>query len=322
MKHIFIVNPCAGKADATATLIPGLIEQLASLGVDYAIELTGYPGHATEIARRWAMTRDPIRFYACGGDGTLNEVLAGAYQYPDAEVACVPLGSGNDMLRNFGIKEEFADIPDLVDGRAVDIDLMAINDRIGAAICSVGLDADVANSMPHFRRMPLVNGSMAYGLSILENFVKHMGYVMSITVDEQTFVGEYMLAAIANGSYYGGGVCAAPTARMDDGLLDVILVKKFSRLRIPTVIGQYMKGEHLQGGEVAPNLTSIITFCRGRHITMRPERSLVANIDGECTPETDLEIQVLPRAARFVLPCKVYDRYMSAAGEAKEEAVV
>ena len=112
------------------------------------------------------MTREPVRFYACGGDGTLNEVFSGAYRYPDAQVACVPLGSGNDFVKNFGTAEEFLDLEDNIAGIAVPVDLMQVGEsQISAAICSVGLDAAVAYSIPHFRRLPLCGGTM-----MLEDF--------------------------------------------------------------------------------------------------------------------------------------------------------
>lgn len=315
MKHIFIVNPCAGKADASAALVPRLIEQLALLGIDYTIEMTDRPRHATEITKQYAMTRDPVRFYACGGDGTLNEVVAGAYQYPLAEVACVPLGSGNDLVRNFGEKEDFLDIPDLVAGRAIPIDLMSVNGQVGVAICSVGLDADVASGMPRFRRMPLVNGSMAYNLSIAQNICRPLGKVMSVSVDGETFVGKFLVAAIANGSYYGGGVCAAPTARLDDGLLDVLLVKKISRLKIAGVLGRYMHGTHFFGGQVTEDLAQVITYRRAKTVTIQPEMPLVTNVDGECTLQPALEVSCLPAAARFVLPAKLAATYIPARAE-------
>lgn len=310
MKHVFIVNPCAGKADATGTLVPHLIEQLAPMDLDYKIELTAYPHHATEITKQYAMAREPIRFYACGGDGTLNEVLAGAYQYPQAEVACVPLGSGNDMVRNFGTKEDFLNIADLVAGSAVPIDLMEVNGKIGVAICSAGLDADVASDMPKFRRMPLCSGSMAYGLAVVENLCKPMGKVMSITIDGEMFVGKYLVAAVANGSYYGGGVCAAPAARVDDGLMDVVLVKKISRARIAAVIGRYQKGTHMDhAGAVAEDLADVITFRRGSEVVIQPEEAVIGNIDGEVEKESRIEIHNLRHAARFVLPAKLVATY-------------
>ncbi|MCI6640362.1 MAG: diacylglycerol kinase family lipid kinase [Pygmaiobacter massiliensis] len=306
MKHVFIVNPAAGRADASVALVPPMIERLAPLGLDYAIELTERPGHATDLARRYAMAREPVRFYACGGDGTLNEVMEAAYQYPQAEVACVPVGSGNDMVRNFGKVSDFLDIPDLVAGTAVPIDLMKANGRICVSLSSMGLDANVASEMPRFRRLPMVSGSAAYKLSIVENLCLPIGAALSITVDGQTRVGRYLIAVIANGSYYGGGVCAAPQARVDDGVLDIVTVKKVSRLKIASVLGRYMKGNHMQGDKVAEDLAGLIEVQRGKHVIIQPEKPVMVNIDGECTPQMHLEVKCLPLAGRFVLPSKLY----------------
>ena len=318
MKHVFIVNPSAGRADAGIALVPRLIEQLAKMELDYVIEMTERPGHATDLARRYAMTREPVRFYACGGDGTLNEVMAGAYQYPEAEVACLPVGSGNDMIRNFGTKEDFLDLADLVAGSAVPIDLMQVNDRICVALASMGLDANVAANMPRYRRIPLVNGSMAYKMSIVENFVKPMGQNMTITVNGTAYTGKFLLAVVANGGYYGGGVCPAPLARADDGVLDVILVKKISRLRIAGVLGRYMKGNHFCGNVVASDLDDIVTFTRGNDIAIFPEGAVMANLDGECTRQEQMRVTCMPKAGRFVLPKKLYEAYPAK----KEETAV
>ena len=91
MKHVFIVNPVSGKADASLYLVPRLIDAAAGAGVDYAVELTQHAGHAAEIARQYGDDGEPVRLYACGGDGTLNEVFTGAYPYKNAEVASVRL---------------------------------------------------------------------------------------------------------------------------------------------------------------------------------------------------------------------------------------
>lgn len=303
MKHVFIVNPKAGKADASQFFVPSLIERIAPLKLDYAVEITNRPGHATEITKHYAMTRDPVRFYACGGDGTLNEVFTGAYRYPQAEVACVPLGSGNDFLRNFGTVEDFLRIEENIAGSAVPIDLMLVDDKeISVSICSMGLDAAVAYGIPKYRRIPLCGGTMAYNISIVEHVCRRLGCPMTVTVDGKKFVGTYLMTAVANGMTYGGGYKAAPRAKLDDGLLDVLMVKKISRLRIAGVVGKYQAGRHFEGDEIVPALRDIITFVRGREITIQPQRPEIANIDGECGPRTGLRVKVLPLAGRFVLP--------------------
>lgn len=98
MEHVFIVNPVAGKADARNFLLPELERAKQALGAEATVECTTRPGEARDIARRWAQTGAPVRLYACGGDGTLNEVFAGALGFVNAQVASVPCGSGNDFI--------------------------------------------------------------------------------------------------------------------------------------------------------------------------------------------------------------------------------
>ena len=106
MEHIFIVNPISGKADASLFLVPQLIEAAKRADVPYKILLTERPRHAVELAQQ-AAANGAVRCYACGGDGTLNEVFEGVWRAgnPQAEVASVPCGSGNDFIRNVSGQE-------------------------------------------------------------------------------------------------------------------------------------------------------------------------------------------------------------------------
>ena len=127
MEHVFIVNPVAGKADARNFLLPELERAKQALGAEATVECTTRPGEARDIARRWAQTGAPVRLYACGGDGTLNEVFAGALGFANAQVASVPCGSGNDFIRTFGQSARFLDIAAQMTGRAVPVDLIEAN---------------------------------------------------------------------------------------------------------------------------------------------------------------------------------------------------
>lgn len=305
MKHVFIVNPVSGQADASGTLVPQIIAAAAELGIDYSIELTQYHRHAVELARKAAETAGgPVRLYACGGDGTFGQVLQGAWQAPGAEVACVPCGSGNDFIRNYGTRQDFLNLPALIEGSAIPIDLIHTPFGISAAICSAGLDAQVAYGIPKFRRMPLCGGSMAYKLSIVECLCGRLSHHLHIEIDGKVLEEHCLLAAICNGSTYGGGYQAAPEAVLDDGLLDILVVRRISRLRIARVLGLYQKGRHIQNGRVAPGLEEIILYHRARNVSITPldGQPIVVNLDGECAPQTGLTASVLPLGGRIVLP--------------------
>ena len=112
MKHCFVINPAAGNGKDHELLLRQIIETAKKLRVDYEIHRTSGPGEATIYARgRMAANEgENIRFYSCGGDGTAAEILNGIYGDPAAELAIVPIGSGNDYIRNFGEKKRFLDL--------------------------------------------------------------------------------------------------------------------------------------------------------------------------------------------------------------------
>lgn len=309
MRHVFIVNPVSGKADASGTLVPQIITAAKGLKAEYEVKLTEHPGHAVQLARQAAQS-GPVRLYACGGDGTLNEVLLGARESETAEVACVPCGSGNDFVRNFGGREQFLDLPDLMQGHAVPIDLIETQYGIAAAICSAGLDAQVAYGIPKFRRLPLCGGSMAYNLSIAQCVCGHMGHKLRVTADGEVLEDDFLMLAICNGCAYGGGFVAAPEADMSDGVLDLVLVKKIGRLRMAKVIGLYKSGAHIQNGQVVPEVADIITYKKVRRVELETldGRPIVVTQDGECAPRNTLTANVKPSAARVVLPKSWFER--------------
>lgn len=315
MKTVWIVNPAAGGRDISHEFSRQLASAAAEAGIsrdDYVITRTTHAGHARDLAESYASSGEPVRLIAVGGDGTLNEVFRGAYQYKNAAVGCVPYGSGNDFLRNFGTKEEFLDLADQFHGGETDIDLFQTEFGIGATICSAGLDAQIAYDIPRFRRLPLCGGEGAYRVSILKNILGPLGRTLQVTADHQTIQQDCLLTAVCNGSYYGGGFQAGPDAVMDDGLLDVMLVKKVPLHRIVRILPAYQKGKHMKNGKVHPKLQDAIRFLRCKRIRIkladdRPE-PMIITIDGECHPTRELTVELLPLAGRVLLPGKVHAR--------------
>ena len=112
IKHVFILNPAAGKREGKESLRSQIEQACLARGVDFVIHVTGQAGEATSFVDAFC-TREPdtqLRFYACGGDGTLSETVNGAYGHPNAAVGVIPVGTGNDFVRNFSGKQAFLDI--------------------------------------------------------------------------------------------------------------------------------------------------------------------------------------------------------------------
>lgn len=300
MKHIFIINPVAGKTDSSKKLISQL-ETISDL--DYEVMKTEYPGHAEKLVKEIAENyQELVRVYSCGGDGTLNEVMTGAYGHKHVEVGCFPYGTGNDFIKNFGDSSEFLNFENVVNGTSIDVDILETNIGIAASICSVGFDANVGYNTRHYKKLPLCHGKMAYNLSVIECLMQPIGTHLKITVDDQVFEDDYLMVCLANGTTYGGGFKSAPEASLQDGLIDVIIVNKVSRLYIAKIISKYANGTYQEDCQVQPEFEHCITYLRGRKVEIQGPKDFVINRDGECIVKRELIVEVKDKTMKFIVP--------------------
>lgn len=303
MRHVFILNPAAGK-DRLALIIRGKIDAYFSRHpeMEHAIRLTDGVGAATAIARSECASGEPVRLYACGGDGTLQETANGIPLGSQAELTVIPCGSGNDYVRIFGGRESFMDLPDLIEGEAVWVDAVDCGGRVSLNIASIGMDASVAAKMQKYKNLPGINGSAAYQMAIADVLCHPLGMDLDIEIESETDGlirrrGKYLLALAANGQYYGGGFRGAPQAVENDGMLDFVLIKKILRMAIPTFIGKYKRGEYED-----------LDFCehiRGTAMRIRSPKRVDCSIDGECFSTKQIDFRLIPNAFRFVVPASV-----------------
>ena len=296
MKHLFIINPAAGKYDHTGEFTQKIREACDKRCLAYEILVSRAPGDCTRIAQAAAATGDPVRIYACGGDGTLNEVVNGAVGYRNAAVTHFPGGSGNDFIRIFSDPAAFRELGRLLDGDVASFDLIRCGrEQYALNICSIGFDARIGTSMGKYKRLPLVSGSGAYLLSTGVNLAKgvHRHYVVEI--DGERFDGRQTLICIANGRWYGGGFNPVPEAEPDDGLLEVLLVKDVSRATVAKVVGKYKKGQYAQ-------LPELIRHFRCKRVVVRCDEKSEVNLDGELLMRKEATFEVVPHAIRFFYP--------------------
>ena len=277
MKHVFIINPTAGKKDCTARMMDMAKALAARHSLDLECILTKRSGHAMETARVLAASGREVRIYACGGDGTINEVANGIAGSDNAAMTCIPVGTGNDFLKNFGDAAPlFADAENLWDGPVMPLDAIDCNGRLALTVACSGFDAQVADDVHKYGKLPLLGGQGSYILSLGVNFLlRSLGHRWTITLDGEAMSGEFALAAVCNGRYYGGGFMPVAEARMDDGVLNTLVVRKVSRAAFLRFVGAYSKGLYYTLPQVAR--------CYGaREITIESQdRDIVTCLDGE-----------------------------------------
>lgn len=298
MRHIFIINPTAGKRDCTIELMEMAkgLEARHHLTVDCI--LTKNKGYATEVTRSIAASGEDVRFYACGGDGTANEVANGIVGRENAAMTCIPIGTGNDFLKNFGdMVPLFRDAENLWNGPQFPLDAIECNGRCALTIACSGFDAQVADDVHRFGKSPLLGGQGSYIASLAVNFLfRGLGHSWTITLDGEMLSGEFVLAAVCNGRYYGGGFMPVAEARMDDGVLNTLVVKKVSRPTFLQFVKYYANGEYYRLPKFAKCYTA-------REITIESHGApIVTCLDGESLHNQKVSLRMAPGKVNFFGP--------------------
>lgn len=275
---IHLLNPAAGK---------GSLPDANALVGD--VHVTSAQGDAEEYLKNRLSDDDCYRIYAYGGDGTLNETVNGilaADAGSRVTLTPMPTGSGNDFFR----------VSSECDTKTA-CDVIKYNDRYALNLLNIGFDCEVAARMSDYKRLPLVSGSFAYILGVAAEFIKKRPTYLRIAITDpdgnvEFLEDDYLLCAIANGRFYGGGFKAAPIADISDGILDVIIVKNIGRLRFLKLVGLYKKGDHISPDtrECIPELADVVTYRRAKSIKINGTFRYAA--DGEISSHESRELAI------------------------------
>lgn len=306
MKTVFIINPKAGQGKDIDMLAENIKNVAESLNKDYEIYYTKAAGDAKRFVDEYLKEKGIARFIACGGDGTLSEVVNGAISY-DAEVGVIPIGTGNDFCRNFGSVDAFRNIREqLLSGSqkcdAINYKTAVNSEEIsGYAVnmFNIGFDCNVADMTSQMKRKPFISGSLAYFLSIFVILIKKKGANLKIMADgEIIHNGKLLLSSVANGSFCGGGVKSNPLASVTDGLININIIKNVSRLRLLTLLPCYMKGTFPE-----KNVGHIIFSKKYKKVCIEPLNNCMRLcVDGDITDTGKCEFEIARKAINFVVP--------------------
>lgn len=300
MKYLFIINPTAGKGDKQQGIIDSVNRYFKDKNEDYEIYTTSAAGDAKSKAASAAQSGEELTVFACGGEGTVFEVLNGIVGFDNVKLGVIPCGSANDFLKFFESSEPFSDIAEQIGGTAVLTDIIKANEYYCINGCSVGMDAVVARDMIIFKDWRGVSGSMAYKLAVIKTFFGKIGVNIKLSVDGSAAENENCLfAVIANAPYYGGGYKSAPDANPFDGVLNFTKVKTISKLKVPKFLSLYEKGLHssLDYAE--------LRNCNSMEFTS--EKPVPVNLDGEIIESNHMKFSIIKGGVNFVLPGSVFE---------------
>lgn len=295
MKHLFIINPAAGSRNQTEIYRKKIAEVCENRGIDYSVELSAAPGCCTKIAREAAQTGEEYHIYACGGDGTLNEVVNGVAGFDNVAITTFAGGSGNDFARMFSEPKAFTDLERLLDGEVTEFDLIDCNGDYSLNICSVGLDARIGTDVANYKRLPLLHGFAAYAASTVVNTVRgvHEHYV--IEINGEIIDGNQTMLCACNGQFYGGGFNPVPEADPTDGIMEVLIVTKVSRLKVAQIVGKYKNGKYKE----YPHL---IRHFRTDRLKITCDKPSPINLDGELRMSREIDMHIADKKVKFIYP--------------------
>lgn len=300
MKCIFIVNPKAGEGK-TQQVIREAIEKIPQKD-DCEIYLTKAVNDATHFVREYCENHEGenVRFVACGGDGTINEVFNGAVGFENVSVSCYPCGSGNDFVKVFGGQETFSDIQKIVEAPERKLDLLKVGDRYSVNVTNFGFDTTVAITINKERDKTGHGNKNAYTKGVVTALIKAMKTNCKVIADGEVLnpSGVMLLCTVANGQYVGGSFKCAPKAKTDDGLMEVAVCRPISRLTFASLLGIYTAGEHLDNEKTK----KYFTYRQAKKVEVFAEKGFAYSLDGEIIYDEHFTIEIVPGALNFAVP--------------------
>lgn len=293
VKTCIICNPGAGSVDDGDSTFDQLRDEHGAA----TVRLTKDSGQAADFAHKAAEDGYEL-VVAAGGDGTLNEVINGIAGHLDrVRVGLIPLGTGNDFARTLNLPASVEDnIAVLREGNIKPVDLVRVTNggtRYMLNVSAGGFSGAVGEKLtPEIKKSW---GPLAYLRCAAEAFPELRAYRTSIVLDDMTPLDLNLYNAIvANGQFVAGGTQIAPEAKVDDGLLDLVLVPERPMSEMMVMAAQMLVGKHLT--------SDAIVFRRAAKISLQSAPGMWFNVDGELIGNDPVTFEVMPRAVQFVVP--------------------
>ena len=303
MKYCFILNPAAGKGRAVSDLKQTIQSTCQEKGIQFEIYQTVGIGDASDYVKR-TVALNPLEtyhFFACGGDGTLCEVVNGVMALDSRDrvaVGLIPSGTGNDFVRNFTYGENFFDISAQIAAEEEPIDLLRCGDMYAINMINIGFDCEVVCKTAQLKKKKWIPSKFAYVAGLICTLVRKPCMKAAISKNGQAPEKKhYLLTTYANGSFCGGGFHSNPKGSLNDKMVDTLFVENMSRIRFLSIVKHYKNGTHL-----APKFEKIIHNEKLSCLELSFDQDTNVSVDGEIITVRELRIETESQALRFLIP--------------------
>lgn len=304
IKTMCIVNPISGNGRTRKKWLV-LEEFLRSKGLVFNVEWTTRPFEATELTRH-SIEEGFNNIVSVGGDGTINEIVNGFYKDQikinnDASLTIVPMGTGSDFSKILEIKGDSQKVFDLMTrGREKTCDIVKtkfiswsgeLESRYFINVADVGIGSE---TVARVNRNSKLLGKMSFFLACFYTIFTYHNKKINLLVDEQeVYTGEACIVAIGNGSYFGGGMKIVPMAKIDDGLLDIIVLKNLSKATLIYNLASVYKGSHIKH--------PMVECFQGSRVKISSSEKIYLEMDGETTGTGDVDFEIIPGDMKLII---------------------
>ena len=301
MKKVFILNPNTRQKEQYR-----LMKEIKKhfQGQTIILEKTKTGQHARMIAKKYALMDDDVHIFVCGGDGTIHDVINGIVGHDNITLTPIPIGRGNDFVKSFqGLEREgFLNFDHYKNPSILECDLLKVDGQYAMNTVSFGFDVQIAQYVNDFRKVLKGTGTIPYYLGMLASLIKMKPETYSLHLDQKKLPEkEYMFVVFCNGKYYGGGYQPCPQAQLNDGWMDICLIKPIPRYKIIQLAKSYEKGQHVA-------FEKLVQIEKGKVVHYDTKnKTVLANLDGEIYPVKNPTVEIVEKAIRLALPKKMGD---------------
>lgn len=294
---LFLVNPISGTR-TKEKIIAFISEKLDAAKISFSIDYTNATGNY-QILKEQIVAKRITDIVIVGGDGSVNQVVR-AFAELRLRFGILPVGSGNGLSRAAGIPTKIKKaLQVIIDGNTMLVDAFTINDKFSCMLSGLGFDAQVAHNFARKAKRGLFN----YTKESLLHFFKAQPYGFEIKLPEFSFFTDAFLISICNSNQFGNNVTIAPQAKLNDGLLDVIVVQKMHKVKLPYAIIKQLSGNNKMQQLVEDMEHKNIVYFQTPSLEINNTQLAPLHIDGEAVAtDQRISIKVLPNYFTLFVP--------------------